>query len=641
MCYAVAAQLAAPIFDFPFSILHSHATFSLRISSRGYQLVEQTVSKSGTMLCRLEICSKSLVSSFMHTLDYSAKMPRLQVSQHLLDRKTISDRLELLADLTELHSGEEIQANTIRAAAASIRGTQEQYNKEFLTTDLDSLVDLNPEMRVLASEIMVTGDAAALLDLLQITPKPVLAMLPLPGLGPKRLRTVWKEMGICDATTLQHAATENRLVHQKGFGPKTQSRVLQSLSQARANAKHFPIQDLRPIAQRLEVELKNLLGPNAKFTFVGEFRRGLTVCNGLEILVDPDFYREIILHMIKTPDYEILTAGTDRVLAKVRETEIHFNFIFRGADYHLECFRRSGSEEHVVLIPIDPNKIYRSEAEIYEDAGLPLMPAALREGKEEVKLTLSRRLPQLIQQQDIKGLFHAHSTYSDGSDSIETMALRCREMGMAYLGISDHGPLHHGKCLTPESISAQHREIDRLNQKMAPFRIFKGIEAEIQADGSLGMPDQLLATFDFVIASMHPKEILSKSDATIRLVRAIQNPYTTMIGHLTGRMLLAHDGQPVDVEAIIDACAEYQVALELNCHPSRMDIDWQIIRKAVAQGVQIAINPNAHSALALADYEPGVIVARKGMLSKDLAVNAQNLDEVAAWLAQRRGKHCG
>ncbi len=567
-------------------------------------------------------------------------MPHPQVSPKTHDRKSISDCFELIADLAELHSGQELTALPYRDAAAQVRGTQEQWDFPLQASDIEALPELSREMRELAAELMVTGRASVLQGLLAATPTSVLALLPLAGLGPKRLHTVWKEMGITTATALQHAATENRLVHQKGFGPKTQIRVLQSLAQIRAKQQQFTLSDLRPIAQRLETELRSLLGEDARFSFVGEYRRGLTVCDGLSLIADPDHYRDILLHMIRTPDYEIMTAGSDRLEARVRDTEIPFHFLFKGANYHLECFRKSGSPEHVRLIPVDEDRVYKSESEIYEEAGLPYLAPELREGKEEVKLALSRKLPQLVRQQDIKGLLHAHSSYSDGSDSLEILAQHCQKMGMEYLGITDHGPQHAGKCLTKETIAAQHREIDRLNQKMAPFRILKGIEAEIQPDGSLGMPDELLATFDFVIASLHVDAPLSTADATVRLIRAVQNPYTTMVGHLTGRMILGDEGQPVDVDAVIDACARHQVALELNCHPSRMDLDWQHLRLAVAEGVKISINPNAHSASALADYETGVIVARKGLVSKALAVNAQNLDEITAWLAQRRARSC-
>ncbi len=575
----------------------------------------------------------------MHTLDSSPKSPRTPVCAPLQDRKSVADQFELIADLTELHSGEESEALPFRRAAACIRGSQEQSPKELRAQELDEMLELDPSMRSLAAELMVTGDANLRKSLMDATPATILELLPLPGLGPKRLRTVWKEMGILDATTLQHAATENRLVHQKGFGPKTQSKVLQSLTQLRAQARTFTLSDLRPIAKRLEAELVQLLGPNAEFSFTGQYRRGLTICDGLDLIVAPDHYRDILLHLIQTPDYEILTAASDRLLGRQRDTEIHFNFIFRGANYHLELFRTSGNKEHVALIPVDPNHIYRSESEIYEDAGLPYLEPELREGKAEVKLALSKKLPQLIQQKDIKGLLHAHSTYSDGSDSIEALANQCRNLGMEYLGITDHGPHHKGKCLTPETIVAQHAEIDRLNLRMAPFRILKGVEAEILPDGSLGMSAELLAKFDFVIASLHPEAELSRSDATIRLLRAVQNPFTTILGHVTGRMLLAHEGQQVDIEAIIDACATYQVALELNCHPSRMDLDWQYIRKGVEQGVEIAINPNAHSVAALTDYETGVVVARKGLVSRASAFNAQNLDSLQAWLQHRRAKH--
>ncbi len=558
------------------------------------------------------------------------------------DRKFIADGLMLTADLLELWTGQDAEPQQYRQAAALLRQPQDTLASIPTAEDLLPLEEISADVLLDARSLLVAGDTEVLALLRERIPASVREMLPLQGLGPKRLRVVWQDMGITDMATLAHAVTENRLVRQKGFGPKTQEKVGQSIAHARAHGQQFLLSDLRPIATVLEHELRELLGAEARLDFTGEFRRGCTICNGIEMIAEADHYKPIMLHMIKSEGYEIMTAGQDLLLARVRNTEIPLTFHFRSSSYYLDLFRTTGSSVHVALIQVDETKRYRSEAEIYADAGLPYFPAALREGKEEMRIALRKRLPKLVHHHDIQGLLHAHSTYSDGSDSLEAMALHCQAMGMAYLGISDHGPHHpHGQGMRLEAIKLQHKEIDRLNERLAPFKLLKGIELDILPDGSLGMSDLELSRFDFVIASLHEEEELSMVDATMRLVRAIRNPYTTILGHATGRLMFGVQGQSLNMDAVLEACATHGVVLELNCNPNRMDLDWEHVRLAVEQGVRIAINPNAHSATALHDYENGVAVARKGLLSPPLTLNAMSLAEIEQFLLARRVQRIG
>lgn len=553
------------------------------------------------------------------------------------DRKFISEKLLLTADLLELWTGEETDAVRYRECASLLRQAPELLGQVPSIDELMGLGGVAAPVLEDAVHLLTRGDTDLLQRLTESIPASVREMLPLQGLGPKRLRVVWKEMGITDIATLGHAVTENQLLNQRGFGPKTQEKIKQALIHARLNGSTFLLSDLRPIATMLEHELRELLGEEARFDFTGEFRRGCVICAGIELMADPDCYNAIMVHLIRCEHYEIMTAGSDMLLARVRDTQIPINFHFKGSNYYLELFRSTGSAMHVDLIPVDERKRYRSEAEIYAEAGLPYVPAALREGKEELRHALRPGLPKLVHHTDIAGLLHAHSTASDGSDSLEAMATHCKAMGMQYLGISDHGPhVQHGRGLCVEAIKAQHKEIDALNRKLAPFRILKGIELDIQHDGSLGMSDLELAEFDFVIASLHTDEALSTAEATMRLVRAIRNPYTTILGHPTGRLLFGRPGHAVNMEAVIEACAAYGVAIELNCSPLRMDLDSQWIRMAVAQGVRIAINPNAHNAAALHDYENGIAMGRKGMLSAALTLNALSLDQIESHFIARR-----
>ncbi|MFN8395550.1 MAG: PHP domain-containing protein [Bacteroidia bacterium] len=578
----------------------------------------------------------------MHGVEHNPASARGNRASHISgDRAAMVQHLNRLADLQELVTGDESGATLLRQWAVRVREIGDPARTIVTLDELDELEVEGREQYLLCMEAWFTGTTDRMKELEQAVPDTLLPLLPLNGLGAKRLHLLWREMGITDSSTLYHAATENRLQDVPGFGPKTQAKALSSLEALRRNQSRFLLHDLHPVADRLEKELKGLLPADVRFDFVGEYRRRVLLSSGIDMIVDPDGYRAVLVHLVQTTDYELLTASTQMLQGRIRDTEITITFHFRGVNYHLEKFRLSGSPVHVDTIPVDEKRPYACESEIYEDAGLPWMAPEIREGKEEIRLALSNRLPKLLRMEDMQGLFHAHSRYSDGSDTIANLAAAAQAMGMGYLGITDHGPGHDGRCLNLDSIAQQHREIDLLNQKMAPFRILKGVEAEIQPDGSLGMPEEVLSRFDFVIAALHAPADISQADATMRLVRAIRNPHTTMLGHLTSRMFLGPDGPPINVEAVLDACLAHDVAIEVNCHPSRMDPDWKWLRVAANMGIRIAISPNAHSIAALSDYRVGVDIARKGLVSAAQTLNALTMPELMRSLELRKMRHLG
>lgn len=547
----------------------------------------------------------------------------------------MAHHLNRVADLHELVTGDEQDATTLRAWAQRLRELGDPAEPIITLDQLDSLEAEGRETYLLCMEAWFTGTSDRLLELERSVPASLLPLLTLNGLGAKRLHTVWQEMGITDAASLYHAATENRLQDFPGFGPRTQAKALGSLDALRLNQQTFLLHDLHPIADRILSELREILPIGLRHDFVGDYRRRSLHCKAIELILDADAYRAVLVHLVQSPAYELMTASTQMLEGRVRDTEVAIIFHFRSTTYHLEQFLLTGTAEHVETIPVDSKKNYRTEAEIYEEAGLQWMPPELREGKEEIRLALSKRLPQPVALEEVRGLIHAHSRYSDGSDTLVAMATACRSLGMEYLGITDHGPGHAGRCMSLDAIAQQHREIDALNHSMAPFRILKGVEAEIQEDGSLGMADEVLKRFDFVIASLHAPSTLSRADATMRLVRAIRNPYTTVVGHLTGRMLMGPDGPPVNVEAVLEACAHHGVAVEVNCHPSRMDLDWQWLRIAARMGVRFVISPDAHNAAALAHYRVGVDMARKGLVTAGQTLNTLTWQELLRRMAER------
>ncbi|MEP0710947.1 MAG: PHP domain-containing protein, partial [Algoriphagus sp.] len=284
-------------------------------------------------------------------------------------------------------------------------------------------------------------------------------------------------------------------------------------------------------------------------------------------------------------------------------------------------------------------KDYSSENEFFSINKLQIIPVEMREGYGEVELAKENKIPELLTDKDLKGILHNHSTYSDGKHTLRQMAEYCKELGYEYLGISDHSKTaFYAGGLTEYQILKQHQEIDLLNKELAPFRIFKSIESDILSDGKLDYSDEVLASFDFIVASVHSILNMDIKRATSRLITAIENPYTTILGHPTGRLLLRRQGYPIDHKAIIDACAQHNVVIEINANPWRLDLDWRYVRYAMEQGVMLSINPDAHAMEGYADMRYGVLVGRKGGLTKDMTLNAKSGEELAVYFDSRLKK---
>jgi DNA polymerase (family 10) len=328
---------------------------------------------------------------------------------------------------------------------------------------------------------------------------------------------------------------------------------------------------------------------------------------------------------------ELLEETSNTILYKLKnglKLRLHY-----GTDpLPLRLFRSTGTvsftEAFLKAYPVSGAAGGNDDQSLFEEAGIPFIPPFLRESEEMLNVIAKKELPTLIQPEDIRGIIHSHSTWSDGVHSLEEMAKACRDKGFEYLVISDHSKsATYARGLSEEKIREQHREIDTLNQQLAPFRIFKSIECDILNDGSLDYSDEVLASFDLVIASVHSNLKMTEEKAMERLLRAISNPYVKILGHPTGRLLLSRKGYPVNHEKLIDACAEKGVVLEINAHPRRLDLDWRWIQSAVSKGVMLSINPDAHSIEGFDDIRYGVLAAQKGMLTKENNLSSKSREE--------------
>ncbi|GEP98767.1 DNA polymerase/3'-5' exonuclease PolX [Chitinophaga cymbidii] len=555
-----------------------------------------------------------------------------------MDNYIIADNFSLLAKLMDIHGDNSFKAKSFANAAFQI----EKLTVPLQDTPHEAIFrikGIGESTGKSVIEMLQTGRFGALEDYLQKTPAGILEMMRIKGLGPKKIATIWKELEIETLGELLYACDENRLLLFKGFGQKTQDSIKQSIEFFLSNRERFLYAEVETFAEQLRDTLSGLFAP-APVALTGAFRRQQPVIDELEAVIGVPI--EQVAEKLKAvegftqvdnTDDAIILQYREQVKVKIYGVDAPFFarklFVTTGNDSFLEQFRAHAVDA------LDTEAA--SEEAIFEKAKLPFIPACMREGSGEIALAANNALPQLIRTTDIKGIIHSHSQWSDGLQSLEDMAKAAKEQGFEYLVISDHSrSAFYANGLQPERILAQHQQIDQLNSQLAPFKIFKSIEADILNDGNLDYPDDILRSFDLVIASVHSNLKMPEDKAMARLLKAIANPYTTILGHMTGRLLLSRNGYPVDHEAIIDACVAHEVVIELNAHPRRLDIDWQWIPSAIRKGALLSIDPDAHSVAGYGDIKYGTLAAQKGGLTREKNLSSFSKDELEAFLLQRK-----
>ena len=506
---------------------------------------------------------------------------------------------------------------------------------------------LGKSMSAKIREIIDTGELSALLELLDKTPAGVLQMMELKGFGPKKIRVVWNELNIEDIDSLEKACLNDEISQLKGFGAKTQQTILDAIAYRKANSGLLLYAEAEAVAN----ELINLLTDHfeARISVTGELRRKCEIVKEITFLIGTEESATIseFLSSLDNVQYapEISGPLTWRGVLKEPFAELTIRFCSE-ANFTNQLLIQSASIDHLnyvkeqkPFLEILKTESFSKEEDAYQSLNLPYIAPELREGLFEFELAEQNKLPKLIQTEDIKGIIHCHSTYSDGAHSLEEMATHCKESGFEYLGITDHSKTAvYASGLKEDDIKRQHEEIDRLNEKLAPFKIFKGIESDILGDGSLDYSDDVLNSFDFIIGSVHANIKMGKEQATERIIRAIENPYTTMIGHLTARVLLQRPGFPVDIDKVIEACLNNEVILELNAHPSRLDLDWRWLRLALTKGMITSINPDAHRKEGYGDIYYGTQIGRKAGLEASQCLNTRSLEEITEYFEKRKQK---
>lgn len=536
-----------------------------------------------------------------------------------MTNEAIADALKLTSQLMELHGENPFKVKALGSAAYRLDKTGISLEGKTVA-ELEAIEGIGKSIAGKINELQLTGTLKELSTLLEKTPPGVVELLAIKGIGPKKVAQLWKELGVESPGELLYACNENRLVDLKGFGQKTQASVQQAIEFSMQCLGKFHYYVVEETAQRLVGFLKKQAGTEL-VELTGHVRRRSLIIEEIEVVVAaPE--ATISLDTFDNPHQVAL-----QVITCKPEEFAEVLFRTTAAPQHLEQLK---------TLPQQPSALLSSEEEIYKAHGLAYIEPELREGRGEILLAQQDKLPKLIEETDLRGILHNHSKWSDGINTVEEMALRCQSLDKEYFGICDHSQsAFYANGLKPDRVLAQQQEIDALNAKLAPFRIFKGIESDILHDGSLDYPAEILSTFDFIVASVHSGLKMDKEKATARLIKAIENPFTSILGHPTGRLLLSRSGYPIDHRKVIDACAANGVAIELNAHPYRLDIDWTWIPYCTEKGVPVSINPDAHDTESLPDIHWGTLAARKGMLTKENCLNAKNLSEITGWFRKK------
>lgn len=534
---------------------------------------------------------------------------------------------------------------------------------ELLPEDLEILVqegrleEIKGIGRALAAKIaefVTTGKLTYYEELKAAIPGGVLEMLAVPGLGPKKARVLYEKLGVSSLRELEYACRENRLVELPGFGGKTQGKVMTAIEYLKSfQGQHYYAEALAHGLELLELLKKQ--PAVARASLAGSIRRAKEVVKNIDLVAAGEGTGQIISYFTHLPRVrEVLEEGAtgaavrldngmEAVLHVVEPQSFAFSLHnFTGSVEYVAAIRRLARErglrlEEYGLLQGEELLPCPSEEELFQALELHFIPPELRENNGEIEAALQGPLPVLLEVSDIKGVFHVHTSYSDGTNTLEEMVAEAARQGFAYLGISDHSQTaSYAGGLKIGDVKRQQEEIEKLRHKYPQIRIYSGIESDIKADGSLDYPDDILAGFDFIVASVHSHFRMTEDDMTRRMVRAMSHPAVTMLGHPTGRILLAREGYKVRMEELLQTAKEKGVIIELNASPARLDLDWRHLKKAKEMGILLSISPDAHRVEELGDIRYGVAVARKGWLTRDDVFNCFDVDRVQEYLDKRK-----
>ncbi len=555
-----------------------------------------------------------------------------------MSNKAIINYLKFISKIFELIDFQNSDSQTIPKVIKILEKLKQTVSlKNFTIEDFKNLgLDEN-----LASKVYILAQGEVVKEWKNCQkniPKDIIKMLKIRGLGAKKIKVLWKEFNITSLKELYTWALEKKLSKVPGFGEKSQLNIIEEILFFQKNEHKLPYYKAEKIAKILLNNIEKV--PEIEQVSIsGQLRRLLPVIDKIQFVVICPSFRLLEKNLAPLENIIYQKEKSSPFAWRGYYSENHCPIeikITQSKSFISDLFINSADPDYLKKLQINDssllaavkNKHFENDHDLYQSNGLAFSVPERREGV----LLRNKFKPEpkiLVQNKDLKGILHAHSTYSDGEASLETMAKHCQKQGYQYLGITDHSvSAYYAGGLNSEQIKTQHREIDFLNKELAPFKIFKGIESDILTDGNLDYPTNILESFDFVIASIHSSLDMDEGRATERLLRAIQNPYTSILGHPTGRLLLKRKGYPIDFKKIIDACAKQKVIIEINANPLRLDLDWTWIPYALAKGVQLSINPDAHSLEDIENMRYGVNMARKGGTEANNILNTLDKNQI-------------
>lgn len=583
-----------------------------------------------------------------------------------MDKHEVAAILDEIGTLLELQGENSFRTNAYHNGARAIQQLETSLSDLVASGQLQEVAGIGATLREKITTLVTTGKLPFYDDLKKKTPPALVQMLRIQGMGPKKVKALYEQLGIDSLDKLKAACESGQVAELKGFGAKTQAKILEGmefLSQAGVGER-VRIDQALPLARTIMDRLAKCPGI-IRMELCGSLRRKRETIKDMDILISSNDPKPIMDAFVSFPEVVQVTGHGDTKSSTVvsgfsdGNQRVVMNAdlrIVKDAAFPFALHYFTGSKEHNIQMRVRAQERglklneyelagegksikCKDEADLFNVFGLDYVEPEMREMTGEFDAAEKHQLPNLIAVGDLQGTFHCHTTASDGNATLEEMAAAAKKLGFKYLGIGDHSQsLQVANGLTVERVKQQHKEIDALNAKLKGIHIFKGTECDILADGSLDFPDEVLGWFDYVVASVHTHFNQSEEEMTKRIIRAISHPRVTMLGHATGRLLLRREGYKVDLEAVLQAAAKHGTMIEINAHPMRLDIDWIHCKRAKALGVQLVINPDAHSTHDLEYAEYGVYVARRGWLEKENVFNTKTLAQVTKELEQRKSR---
>lgn len=566
-----------------------------------------------------------------------------------MDKKTVAAVLEEIAILLELSGENPFKSRSYTIVARQITSLTEDINQLVEEKRLREIKGVGDALEQKITELVATGSLEYHQKLRGQFPESLFDLFHIPGLGAKRIKTLYEDLGVSSLGELEYACSENRLVSLKGFGSKMQQKVLEGIAFAKKHQGRFLYNRASKEAERLLATLREQEGV-IRIATAGSLRRRKEVIKDVDIIVSSSEPGEIMAAFVSSENVDHITGHGDTKASVVLNSGIAADLrVVSDEQFPYALHHFTGSKEHNVAmrqrakdrgLKLNEYGLFKGdevipcedEAAIFAALDLPYIPPELREDMGE----FDEAPPNLVGQDDLVGVFHCHTNFSDGMATVEEMAAAAEDRGYAYILIADHSQsAAYAGGLSPERVAEQHGIIDKFNKRSKGIRVLKGIESDIRADGSLDYDADVLDSFDMVVASVHSKLTMAEKEATKRVIRAVEDPHTSILGHPTGRLLLAREGYPLDFEKVFDACAANGVAVEINANPHRLDLDWRLMRRAKEKGVKLAIGPDAHNPEGLDDVAFGIGVARKGWVESGDLLNSMTLDELLPWADKR------